>query len=119
MSDLEQEVSAQRRGQYKLRADLEEWLRWSDIQGRMYDRVKQQERADTRNTLAEYFGGKDKIPNLRREELERILNRDGRGSPLGDNLKALLFYAIILSGVLLIFGGICYMMFLVSGYPGW
>lgn len=119
MSDLEQEVSAQRRAHYKLVADLEEWLRWSDIQGRMYDRVKQKERAAKRRTLAEYFGGRDKIPNLRGEEAERILAKDGRGSPLGDHIKATLFYAIVFGATLLLFGGIGYMMHRVSMYPGW
>ena len=119
MSDLEQEVQAQRRAWYQIEPSLGDW---DTVRERMYDKHRAVERAnrkELRDLLSDYFGGKP--PNLKASRLKKILKLYGirEEMPVWDCLKAILFYAIVASGMLLIFGGICYMMHRVSMYPGW
>lgn len=106
---------------YQTEPDLEEHP-WGDIRERMYDKHRAEERTtrkELRHLLSDYFGGKP--PNLKALELEKILKLYGirEETPVWDRIKAILFYTIVASGMLLIFGGICYMMHRVSMHPGW
>ena len=146
MSDLEQEVQAQRRAWYEINTLPEDWTKlkwelevdedlpdytdgipdgypcWDTVRERMYDKhraVGRANRKELRDLLSDYFGGKP--PNLKAPRLKKKLKLCGvrEEMPVWDCLKAILFYAIVASGMLLIFGGICYMMHRVSMYPGW
>ena len=146
MSNLEQKVQAQRRAWYvintppdyltKLKWEwvedkgtpeatdgyLAEYHHWDDVRDRMYAQYRDKEQAhrkELRYLLSDYFEGDP--PNLKASRLKKILKLYGiqEETPVWDCIKAILFYTIVASGMLLIFGGICYMMHRVSMYPGW
>ena len=138
MSDLEQKVQAALREinppDYltKLKWEVEvdedipdysgECHHWDDVRDHMYAKYREEEqmhRKELRDLLSDYFG--DKPPNLKASRLKKILGRYGirEKMPVWDCVKAILFYSVVISGMILIFGGICYMMHCVSMYPGW
>ena len=106
---------------YQLEPDLEE-CPWGNVRERMYARHQSEEREsrdELRDLLSLHFD--DRPPNLKASRLKKILKLYGiqEETPVWDCIKAILFYTIVASGMLLIFGGICYMMHRVSMYPGW
>lgn len=99
------------------------WPCWVTVRERMYGKKQRDEerahRKELRYLLSDYFEGDP--PNLKASRLKKILKLYGiqEETPVWDCIKAILFYTIVASGMLLIFGGICYMMHRVSMYPGW
>lgn len=97
-------------------ADASEWKKWADVRERMNDSIDQRKRKRYRKILADHFGGTDKIPNLRKAEVEKIVNkavytRSLLPNSLGGLVIALLF--------LMLFGFIIGVMAYISTFPGW
>ena len=138
MSDLEQKVQAALREinppDYltKLKWEVEvdedipdysgEYHHWDDVRDHMYAKYREEEqmhRNELRHLLSDYFG--DKPPNLKASRLKKILGLYGirEKMPVWDCVKAILFYSVVISGMILLFGGLCYVMHGISRYPGW
>ena len=138
MSDLEQKVQTALREinppDYltKLKWELEvdedvpdssgEYHHWDDVRDHMYAKYRDEEqmhRKELRDLLSDYFGSKP--PNLKASRLKKILGLYGirEKMPVWDCVKAILFYSVVISGMILLFGGLCYVMHGISRYPGW
>tara|TARA_Y100001963_G_scaffold121567_1_gene170251 strand:- start:53 stop:481 length:429 start_codon:yes stop_codon:yes gene_type:complete len=101
---------------------LAEYHHWDDVRDHMYAKYRDEEqmhRKELRDLLSDYFGGKP--PNLKASRLKKILGLYGirEKMPVWDCVKAILFYSVVISGMILLFGGLCYVMHGISRYPGW
>jgi len=106
---------------YQIEPDLED-CPWGEVRHRMYAQhlsEAKENRDGLRQLLSDYFGGK--VPNLKASRLKKILKLYGirEKMPVWDCVKAILFYSVIISGMILLFGGLCYVMHGISMYPGW
>tara|TARA_R100000742_G_C4270498_1_gene89208 strand:- start:91 stop:357 length:267 start_codon:yes stop_codon:yes gene_type:complete len=77
------------------------------------------DRKELQDQLSDYFGHCP--PNLKASELKRILRLYGvkEETPVWDCVKAALYYLVVIGGMVLLFGGLCYVMHGISMYPGW